>query len=315
MKKNATLAQRATELIPEFRQMDYQIHMKLYIHGKSSSTYKNYVSHLAAITLHFKKLPTALTQSKIESYLFYLKNHENNFSLSYFKHTVYALKLVYELYDMFHLHVLLPSVKKIIKLPVVLSRMEVLQMISAPRLFSHQVMISILYSCGLRCSELLNLRTVDIDFDRSVLYVQPGKTKRDRILPLGNILPKMLKEYIFSNRPAKYLFKGVTDRKFFTGGRKFSERALQYAVSSASRLAGIKKHVHVHTLRHTFATHLLEDGIDIGTIQKFMGHHNIRTTLIYLHVAQYEKKCDYNLFDHLQGVRKKYALQTSLDFS
>ena len=80
------------------------------------------------------------------------------------------------------------------------------------------------------------------------------------------------------------------NRKYFSGGRKFSERSLQCVESNAFRMAGIKKYVHVHTSHHTFATHLVEDGIDIGTIQKFMGHHNIRTTLMYIHVAQCEKK-------------------------
>lgn len=314
MKKNPTLVEKATELIPEFRQMDYQIHMKLYIHGRSASTYKNYVTHLAAITLHFKKLPTHLTQTDIEDYLFYLKNHQQTYSLSYFKHTVYALRLIFELYNLHHLHVILPYIKKITKMPVVLSRSEVLLMINTPKLFSHQVMIAVLYSCGLRCSELINLRTEDIDFERNVLYVQPGKNKRDRILPLGEVLPKMLKEYIHIHHPANFLFKGVMNRKYYSSGRKFSGRALQTAVHKASKMAGIKKHVHVHTLRHTFATHLLEDGIDIGTIQKFMGHHSIKTTLIYIHVAQYEKRSDYNLFDQLQGVRKKYAQQMLLNF-
>lgn len=313
MKKKATLVERAIALVPEFAEMDREINKKLYIHGRSKSTYANYITHLAAITIHFKKTPDKLNQNEIEDYLFHMKMQPIEYSYGYFKIIVASMRLVFELYGLNSLQILLPSIKKQKRLPVVLSRSEVQQMMSACKLYSHQMMIAVLYSCGLRCGELINLRVEDIDFHRNVLYVHAGKNKRDRILPLGNLLPKMLLEFIQATRPPKWVFKGVMNRRFNTAGRQFSARALECAVKNAAIVAGIKKNVHAHILRHTFATHLLEDGIDLGTIQKFMGHFNITTTLIYTHVAQYEKKSDYNLFDHLAGTRKQYYQQLTLN--
>lgn len=184
-------------------------------------------------------------------------------------------------------HIELPEIKHSKKLPVVLSREEVRRILIAPKLLKHRILIGILYGCGLRCMEVRNIRISDVDYDRKKLHVQLGKGKKDRYVPLSDILIRGIKKYIDAENPGEYLFNGKPVGQ--AGGdfdSRYSQRGVQWAVTQAKKDARISKEVSVHTLRHTYATHLLEDGLDIMTIKDLLGHSCIETTLIYLHVAQ-----------------------------
>jgi site-specific recombinase XerD len=175
--------------------------------------------------------------------------------------------------------------------------------LKAPKLLKHKILIGLLYGCGLRCFEVRNLRLQDLDFDRKQLHVQQGKNKKDRYLPLSEHLIRGLKAYILEDKPTDWLFggqpQGWDDRAGGDFDSRYSQRGVQHAVKEAVKKAGIIKDVSVHTLRHSFATHLLEDGLDIITVKDLMGHVRIQTTMIYLHVAQSSPKRAFSPLDTL----------------
>ena len=200
---------------------------------------------------------------------------------------VYGLRFIFRMYGLKDKRIELPKIKQEKRLPVVLSREEVKRLLKAPKLLKHRVLIGMLYGCGLRCFELRNVKLNDLDYDRKMLHVRQGKGKKDRYVPLSEILINGLKKYIESENPTEWLFNGKEEGK--DGGDKdsqYSQRGVQWAVSQAKKAAGIIKQMNVHTLRHTYATHLLEDGLDIMTIKDLLGHECIDTTMVYLHVAQ-----------------------------
>lgn len=259
------------------------------ISGKSPSTLKNYSHHLAKMALHFGQLPTELDEDQINDYLYLMQQEHRTPSESYFKFTVYGLRYAFRINGLQEARVALPSIKREKKLPVVLSREEVRRLIKAPTLLKHRVLIGLLYGCGLRCFEVRNIKLPDLDFDRKMLHVRKGKGKKDRYVPLCDLLIKGLKAYIEAERPDGWLFNGKQPVEGRAGGAfdsRYSQKGVQWAVNEARKAAGILKPMTVHTLRHTYATHLLEDGLDIMSIKELLGHECMDTTLVYLHVAQ-----------------------------
>ena len=261
---------------------------KLSVLGRSESTFKSYTRHLAKMALHFDCLPTELDDDQIQDYLYLLLQKHNTPSESYFKHAVYGLRMVCKVEGLKFSDLGLPSIKRPNRLPVVLSKQEVWSLMKAPDLLKHRVLIGLLYGCGLRCLEVRSIRLCDLDFDRKVLHVVQGKGKKDRMVPLSDHMIRALNKYIDAERPFDWLFNGQPEanRKGGDFDSRYSQKGVQWAVKSAAKKAGIIKHVNVHTLRHTFATHLLEDGLDIMTLKDLLGHECIDTTLVYLHIAQ-----------------------------
>ena len=245
------------------------------------------------MSLHFGKIPTELDPEQIHDYLFYLQKKSKSPSQSYFKHTVYGLRFLLKSEGLSYDFLSLPEIKKEKKLPVVLSKQEVWQMLSGCKLLKHKMLIGLLYGCGLRCMEVRNVQLKDLDFDRKQLKVVQGKGKKDRYLPLSEHLIRGLKKYIEAEKPENYLFgmpregRAGASTSLSTGfDSRYSQRGVQWVVKQASKTAKILKEVSVHTLRHSFATHLLEDGMDILSIKNLLGHESIDTTLIYLQIAQ-----------------------------
>ncbi len=269
--------------------------------GRSPSTFKNYSMHVAAIALHYGKIPTELDEEQVHEYLFMLQKRSITPSQTYFKHTVYGLRFLLKTEGLPYSYLHLPEIKKSNKLPVVLSKQEVWAMLKGCTLLKHKVLIGLLYGCGLRCLEVRSVRLADLDFDRKQLKVVQGKGKKDRYVPLSEHLIRGLKSYISAERPTEYLFGGVTivDRAGGDFDSRYSQKGVQWAVKEAAKRVGILKDVHVHTLRHTCATHLLEDGMDIISVQNFLGHENIETTMLYLHVAQLQTKLVFSPLDTL----------------
>lgn len=240
------------------------------------------------MALHFKCLPTDLTETQINDYLYYLQQQHNTPSETYFKHTIYGLRALFKVENISTDHIKLPKLKRSNKLPVVLSKPEMKRLLLAPDLLKHRILIGLLYGCGLRCFEARNVQLSDLDFERAALHVRQGKGGKDRYVPLSQHLIRGLKHYIQTEKPKQWLFNGQpqADRSGGDFDGRYSQRGVQWAITQAVKKAGITKDVSVHTLRHTYATHLLEDGLDILTIKDLLGHHSIDTTMIYLHVAQ-----------------------------
>jgi len=165
------------------------------------------------------------------------------------------------------------------RLPGVLSREEAMRICSAPQNAKHRTILALAYSAGLRVSEIASLRVEDIDMERHVILVRGGKGRKDRFTILANRTLELVKQYLELYRPARWLFEGQSDGHI-------TARTIQSIFYQAQTKAGIEKHASIHSLRHSFATHLLEDGTDIRYIQELLGHASAKTTEIYTHVAR-----------------------------
>ena len=182
--------------------------------------------------------------------------------------------------------------KKEKKLPVVLNKAEVRSIIDATHNLKHKTLLSLIYSGGLRIGEAINLRIDDIDSGRMLMHIKGGKGKKDRYTLLSASFLKILREYYKQFRPKEYLFEGQK-------AVKYSASSAQSVLKKAVMSSGIRKKVTLHTLRHSFATHLLESGTDIRYIQELLGHNDPKTTMIYTHVTENSIKNINNPFDDL----------------
>jgi integrase/recombinase XerD len=165
------------------------------------------------------------------------------------------------------------------KLPNVLSKEEIKQILEAHSNIKHKTMLSLIYSCGLRCGELIALKPENIDSKRNLINIKLAKGKKDRIVPLSSKILTILREYYQRYKPETWLFEGQT------AGTPYDERSLQQVLKQALKKTGIKKPVTLHWLRHSYATHLLESGTDLRYIQELLGHKSSKTTEIYTHVS------------------------------
>ena len=314
-----TIVQSACDQVPGFEAFYQKFLRRMSINDRAESTCKNYGRSLASIALHFKCIPTLLKLDDIEDYLFIVKQQSEFGSDNTMKFTICALRFVFRMEGLDELRLKLPVIKRRRKLPVVLSKDEITAMMNIPCLFRHRVMIAILYGCGLRCGEVRNIKVTDIDFDRTVLHVRQGKGKKDRYMPLGNTLPVILKKYIKNEKPKNWLFPGArwgkqNARFFSVFENQYGNRSVQWAIKRAAMLAGISKTISVHSLRHTYATHLLEDGVNILTIKELLGHAHVSTTMIYLHVAQINNRNKCSPLDKLKGLKVIGCVQGELNF-
>ncbi len=247
--------------------------------------------------MHYDCSPELLDKEQVESYLYTIKIEHKTPSESFFKHTVYGLRYLYKILGMKDKHIALPSIEFPKKLPVVMSKQEVKKMLISPKLLKHRLILGILYGCGLRRFELLNVELKDLDFDRKMLHIVQGKGRKDRYVPLADILIRGLKKYIEAEHPIKWLFNGRADKQ----GKptRYSPNGVLWIIREARKNSGQQKEITAHTFRHSYATHLLEDGLDIISIKDLLGHATIETTLIYLHVAKLEKHCVFSPLDTL----------------
>lgn len=287
-----TSLSKACAEVQGFEEMYRRLERRMNTQRRSESTKKNYARHIAQISLHFKCVPTLLADDQIEDYLegLILKGSPSE---SYFKHTVYGLRYLFRLEGMNDKRIQLPSIKHDKKLPIVLSREEVKAMIKNADLLKHRLLVGLLYGCGLRCGEVRTIRLRDIDLGRGMLLVRKTKGNYDRYVPLGNLLVKGIEQHIESTGATDYLFTGIDYDS------NYSQRGVQWVIKNLCQKSGIRKEVNTHTLRHTYATHLLEDGLDIVSIKELLGHAHIETTMMYLHIAKTSRKAPFCPLDNL----------------
>lgn len=266
-----TRAQTGPQVPPEYIE---RLELKRY----SMSTARSYI-HLFEEFMRFyaDKSLLEINEQDIRRYLHQVVKQGR--SSSFQNQVINAIKFYYEqvldmpqrFYDVDR-----PRPEK--KLPTVLSEGEIARVVEHTVNLKHKAIIVTIYSCGLRLSELLNLRMADIQSDRNMVLVKQGKGKKDRTTVLSPRTLELLRKYYREYRPKEYLFEGPE------GGR-YSARSVQAIIKRSVRLAGIRKHVSAHTLRHSFATHLLENGTDLRSIQVLLGHSSSRTTEIYAHIS------------------------------
>lgn len=290
-----TILELAIIAVPEFENVIDKLASQVTLRGQSKSTLDNYTRRIALLVLHFNRLPELVSEDEINEYLVALARDPKSPSRSSFKHMVYGLRYYYRLLGMNKKAIALPSLKRDTKLPVILNRSELKELFAAPKLLKQRVVLSLIYSAGLRGQEVINLRISDVDFERMTIHIRQSKYKKDRIVPLSPAMAVGLKKYIKAENPHIWLFNGKTP------GSKYSTRGLSWVMRENLKKTSIKKNVNLHSLRHTYATHLLEEGLNIVTLKELLGHAEITTTMIYLHVAQCQHVKPHSPFDTLYG--------------
>ncbi|MCD6169386.1 MAG: tyrosine-type recombinase/integrase [Candidatus Latescibacteria bacterium] len=276
-------------------ELQQRMEERLKLEGYSYGTRKTYIQHMKLFVAYHKKDPRQLAASDVERYLLYLLD-EKEVCRSYVNQSVSAIKYFYgKVLNQPVKMAGLPRPKKARKLPVVLSEQEVLRILAQIRNLKHQAIIMLIYSGGLRVSEVVRLKVSDIDGDRKMLRVKAGKGAKDRYTLLSEVALETLRNYYKVYRPKEWLFEG--QRK-----GHYSRRSVEKIMENAIKRTGIQKRASVHTLRHSFATHLLEHGTDIRYIQELLGHSNIKTTQIYTHVAKQQTE---RIISPLDQIMKK----------
>ena len=241
--------------------------------------------------------PEQLEEESIDDYLYHCKNLHKTPSESFFKHTIYGLRASYKVMGLPSKRTRLPQIKAQSKLPEVLNKTEVKQLLSAPKYLKHRLMLAVLYGCGLRSYELCNLRLSDIDFERDTVLVKKQKGKRDRIVPLSKHLKRGLLQYIKTENPQEWVFNSQVTKEGKPQG--ITTSGIRWVVKENRSKVATHKKIVPHTLRHTYATHLLEDGLNMLSLKELLGHARIETTLIYLHVANRGSSAKFSPLDTL----------------
>ena len=251
----------------------------LKLKGYSSSTIKTYRNEFAQFLAALKNNPVDNCDSqKVRSYMLYCYEH-----LKLTENTLHsrlnALKFYFE--QVLHrekFFVDIPRPKKRSQLPKTIHASDIKKMFDVTINLKHNTMLKLCYGMGLRLSEIINLKITDIDSKNMQVFIEKGKGKKDRYVNLPQSILEQLRMYYKKYRPKKYLFEGQNCEQYST-------RSVQKVFKNALQKAGINKQVGIHSLRHSYATHLLEQGTDIRFIQELLGHNNIKTTLIYTDVT------------------------------
>lgn len=269
---------------------------KLWLNSKrySDSTIGTYIDSLKTFLRYYAQKPIAeITNDDLIKFnnLYIMTNH---FSASYQNQVVNAVKLFFSKVGNKKLNPeLVHRPKRPKLLPNVLSKEEVKLILNSPKNLKHKAMLSLIYSCGLRRSELLNLTLNDIDSKRGLVIIRQSKGRKDRVAPLSEKILELLREYYNAYKPNKWLFEGQ-DKK-----NQYDEKSLASVLKQALAKSGIQKPVSLHWLRHSYATHLLENGTDLRYIQEILGHSSSRTTEIYTHVSNKNLQRITSPFDNL----------------
>jgi site-specific recombinase XerD len=258
---------------------------ELQLRGYSERTVQAYLHPVAQLARHYHTAPDQLTQEQVRDYLIHLstvqKVSRSTHTIAlcgikfFYRHTLGREWQVFEIAR--------PRAEK--KLPAVLSRDEVARILAAVRIPVYRVCLSTIYTCGLRLLEGAQLQVPDIDGDRKLVHVHHGKGAADRYVPLPDATLTLLRAFWRTHCNPLWLFPATPKSRSKTPG-PISRSSLQSAFVRAVRQCGIRKQAHVHTLRHSYATHLLEAGVTLQLIQEYLGHKSARTTTLYTHLTR-----------------------------
>lgn len=258
-----------------------KLEVEIKISKKSKYTLRNYLQANSSLIEFSKKEPSEIMVDDIKLFLAEkMQEHSASSVIMFLAAIRYAFTKI--LSSDPTLKIDRPKPEK--RIPAVLSKEELKKLISVLTNKKSKLMLSLIYACGFRVSELINLKINDLDFSEKIGHINQAKGKKDRIFNIPEFLLEDLKTQVEEQRKLglEYLFSGR--------GEQITDRNIQKIVRLAARKAGIKKEVHTHTLRHSFATHLLENGVDIRKIQELLGHANLSTTQIYTHISREELK-------------------------
>jgi site-specific recombinase XerD len=300
-KSGFTIVEQAIVLVPEFENVVRKMDQQVTLRGQSKSTLNNYIRRIALLVVHLGKLPEFVDPEEINEYLVSLARDPKSPSRSSFKHMVYGLRYYFRLMGMNKNAIALPSLKNDTKLPVILNPQELRTLFATPALLKHRIVLTLIYSAGLRGQEVINLKISDVDFGRKTIHIRQSKFKKDRILPLSDYMAVGLKKYLQAENPHIWMFNGKEP-----DGR-YSVKGLSWVMRESIKKTSITKEVSLHSLRHSYATHLLEQGLNIVTLKELLGHAQITTTMLYLHVAQCSLIKPHSPLDSLYNFKKNEA--------
>lgn len=235
-----TIVEKAIQTVDGFEKVYKQLQQQVTLKGQSRSTLENYIRRIALISLHFDRLPEQLSDDEINEYLTGLAQMPKSPLRSSFKHAVYGLRYYFRLIGQNKRAIALPSLKKDAKLPVILNRSELKELFIAPTLLKHRIVLTLIYSAGLRGQEVVNLKLSDIDFERKTIHIRQSKYKKDRIVPLSKYMAKGLKKYIAVEHPHIWLINGKEP-----DGR-YSVRGISWAMRETLKKTSIQKEVNMH---------------------------------------------------------------------
>lgn len=275
----------------------------LQLRGMSKSTQDNYLYPVRQISEHYDKSPDQITEEELREYFLYLKN-ERKYSRSASTLALCGLKFFYTYTlkrDWPTLTLVRPPREH--KLPVVLSRKQVQQVLSTIRIFRHRACLTTIYSCGLRIKEGTHLQVCDIDSDSMQVHVRFGKRGIERYVPLPHITLKILRKFWVTHRNPVWLFPapGRGGAGMSTATEPLPRTSVQLVFKAALRDCGIRKRATVHTLRHSYATHLLEKGVNLRTIQEYLGHLSPQSTALYTHLTTPVRDAGYKAIEDLMN--------------
>lgn len=258
-----------------------KIEIELKISKNSPYTIRNYISANKNLLKFANKKPEEIEEDDVKYYVSENLSEKASSSIILF---LAAIKFAYLNILKKDVTLAIKRPKREKKTPIVLTKEEIKKLFNALESKKSKLMVSLMYATGMRVSELVNLKISNFNFDEQIGYVRQGKGRKDRSFNIPFSLVKLLKKQVKNQKQKsqEYLFSGPNG--------KLSERNLQKIVKRASQKAGMKKSIHCHTLRHSFATHLLENGVDIRKIQVLLGHASLSTTELYTHVSTEELK-------------------------
>lgn len=249
------------------------------LHGYAAKTQEAYVGAVRGLAKYYKRSPEEITQEEVRAYFLWLVK-ERGVARSTLTIHLSGIKFLFEKTlkrEWLIFNLVRPQKRK--KLPVVLSAEETKHLLSLVRMPKSRMALTMIYACGLRLNEGLHLRVQDIDSQRMLIWIRNGKGGKDRYVPLPEHLLAMLRAYWKLHKPTSYFFF-QKDKSI-----AISDTSLQKTFKAALRESGISKVASIHTLRHSYATHLLERGVDLRVIQELLGHKSPQTTAIYTHLT------------------------------
>lgn len=276
----------------------------LSLNGKSERTVQAYTRALRMLVAFYDKEPAQITEAELEAYFLRRKNLDRwsskTLRICYCGIRFYFVKVLGHNWTLFNIL----RAKTESRLPTVLSRQEVQRLLACVRTAPNRAFLSTVYACGLRLQEALYLEVSDIDSDRMMIHVHRGKGAKDRLVPLPQRTLQTLRTHWKTHRHPRWIFpaQGRDRRGSSTALSPMAIQSVQGAMRGAKRLAGITKPaVSIHTLRHAYATHLLEAGVNLRVIQRHMGHSSLETTMVYLHLTHTGQEQAYAIIDELMG--------------
>lgn len=291
------ISDMAVEKVPSISSRFSLFQSKLQIAHYAQGSITDYCHALYKAVVYLSKSPDDFSQADVDGYLQHLLSRKPMPAEAQFKHFIYGLKCYRSTMGLSALEGLaLPKIRRERKLPRIMSTREVMLLLKVCELYS-KTLFGVIYDCGLRCFEACNLKWNDISFDRHQVHIKKGKGGKDRIVPISPSTLQVLEAYRKRYPSMNYVFKGFD-------GRPLNNSSIRKRLKEVLGKAGLDTSLTIHSLRHSYATHLLDAGEDIQTVQQRLGHKSVATTMVYLHLAKVERQQCIYLIEHNLSTRR-----------